>query len=385
MYFPLSDAELRVREMVRDFVEKEVRPGVAERDREGKFPYELWRRISELGLTGIPFPEEYGGSAAGWMSFILAVEEISRVDPSLAATYMVSTNVAGILNEAGTHEQKIRWMVPLVQGTHIGAFGLTEPHGGSDNRAMRTTATLDNGEWVINGSKAFITNCGTDISLFVIVFCVTGRREDGRKEYSAIIVPLDSKGLTVLPAYRKLGWHSSDTHPLVFEDCRVPAENLLGERGQGLRLALGMLTFGRVVIAASALGLAQGCLEECLRYAHDRHAFGRPIGSFQGMRFTLADMATEIEAGRLMVYQATRAFEQGKLTRRDASMVKLFVTEMAQRVAVTACDFFGGMGFMDEMPVARFYRDVKVMTIGDGTANIQRYIIAKDLNLPPEP
>jgi alkylation response protein AidB-like acyl-CoA dehydrogenase len=385
MYFPLTDAEIRVREMVRDFVEKEVRPGAAERDRDSRFPYELWRRISELGLTGIPFPEEYGGSAAGWMSFILAVEEISRVDPSLAATYMVSTNVAGILNEAGTHEQKMRWMVPLVQGTHIGAFGLTEPHGGSDNRAMRTTARLENGEWVINGSKAFITNSGTDISLFVIVFCVTGQREDGRKEYSAIIVPLNSRGLTVLPAYRKLGWHSSDTHPLVFEDCRVPAENLLGERGQGLRLALGMLTFGRVVIAASALGLAQGCLEECLRYAHDRHAFGRPIGSFQGMRFTLADMATEVEAARLMVYQATRAFEAGKLTRRDASMVKLFVTEMAQRVAVTACDFFGGMGFMDEMPVARFYRDVKVMTIGDGTANIQRYIIAKDLNLPPEP
>lgn len=383
MEFPLTDEERSIQQMVREFVDAEVRPGARERDEAGRFPYGLYRRLGELGITGLSFPEAYGGSGGSAMSLVLAVEEISRADQSLAVSLFVTTNVAGILRDAATEEQKQRWMTPLVQGTHIAAFGLTEPEGGSDNQSMKTTAVLEDGEWVINGSKAFITNSGTDITLFTLVFCVTGRRQNGKKEFSTILVPSGTPGLIVEPAYRKLGWRSSDTHPLTFVNCRVPYGNLVGERGEGLRHALGALQFGRVVIAASAVGLAEGCLDECLQYARSRHAFNRPLGAFQGYQFQIADMATMVEAARLMVYQATRMYEAGRLTRKAASMTKLFATEVAQRVAVMAVDLFGGAGFIEESNVARYYRDVKVNTIGDGAANIHRSIIARELGFPP--
>lgn len=382
MDWGLSNAEQAIQETVREFVDAEVRPEAAARDAAGTFPVHLVRRAGELGLTGIPFPEHYGGGEAGWMPFVLAVEEISRADVSLAVTLFVSINVANLVYTLGSQEIKEHWLPPLVRGTHVGAFALTEPDAGSDNQSMRTTARIEDGQWVVNGQKAFITNSGTDITLFTIVFCVTGTRADGRKEFSSILVPTDTPGFTVLPAYRKLGLRSSATRPLVFEDCRVPEHHLLGERGAGLRYALGALQFGRVLVAASALGLAQGCLDECLRYAHERIAFGRPIGAFQAVQHQLAQMATEITAARLMVYHATRLFEAGRLTPLVASQTKLFVTEMAQRIAVAACDLFGGAGFMEETPVARFYRDVKAMTIVDGTTNIQRYLVARALGLP---
>ena len=382
MYLPLNDIEFQIQEATREFAEKELRPGAAERDAAGTFPRELFRRCTELGFTGIPFPEEYGGVGANWMSFVLALEEFCRVDPSFAVTLSVTVDVASLLNELGTEEQKRQWMEPLVRGTHIGAFGLTESDGGSDIQSMRTRAQLEDGHWAINGSKAFITNAGTDISLFVIVFCVTGQRSRGRKEFSGIVVPTGTPGYAVSPQEHKIGLKSSDTRQLVFEDCRVPESNLVGPHRNGLHAALDMLQLGRLTVAACALGLAQGCLDECIRYAHDRSAFGRPIGAFQAIQHKIAEMATKITATRSLVYQATRAFEAGRLTPKDASMAKLFATEVAQRIAVDACDIFGGMGFMEDVPVARFYRDVKAFTIVEGTSNIQKMIIARELGLP---
>ena len=269
MYVPLTDIEIQIQKAAREFAEEQLRPGATERDAAGAFPYDLFRRCAELGFTGIPFSEEYGGVGASWMPFVLALEEISRVDVSFAVTLSVTTDVASILNVLGTEEQKRRWMEPLVRGTHIGAFGLTEPDGGSDVQSMPTKAGLEDGHWVINGSKAFITNSGTDISLFVIVFAITGQRPDGRKEFSGILVPNGTPGYTVMLPEYKIGWKRSDTHQLLFEDCRVPEGNLIGERGKGLHAALNMLQLGRVTVAATAVGLAQMCLDECIRYGHD--------------------------------------------------------------------------------------------------------------------
>jgi len=382
LYFPLTETEIAIRNTARQFADKELRPGAAEREAAGVFPYELYRSCGELGFTGAPFPEEYGGVGASWLSFVLAVEEFCRVDSAFATSIMVTADVAHLLNQLGTEEQKRRWMEPLVRGTHIAAFGLTEPDCGSDTQSMRTKAELVGGEWVLNGSKAFITNSGTDITLCVVVFCVSGERPDGRKEFSCILVPSGTPGLTVSPAEHKIGWKSSDTHELLFDDCRVPESNLVGVRGSGLREALAKLGIGRVIVAAAALGLAQGCLDECIRYANDRSAFGAPIGTFQAIRHKIAEMATQVTASRLMVYQVVRAFEAGQMTPKDASMVKLFVAETAQRAAVDACDIFGGMGFMEEVPVARFYRDAKALTIVEGTSNIQKMVIARQLGLP---
>jgi short-chain 2-methylacyl-CoA dehydrogenase len=284
--------------------------------------------------------------------------------------------------EFGTEEQKQRWLVPMARGEILGAFALTEPGGGTDAEATKTTAKLDGGEWVINGSKSFITNSGTPITGLATITATTGKREDGSKEISALIVPTDTPGFEVGPSYRKLGWRASDTHELSFNDVRVPEENLLGERGRGFAQFLRILDDGRIAIAALAVGLAQGCVEESVRYANEREAFGRPIGAFQGLQFKVADMQVRVETARLAVYKAAWLKQQGRSYKSASSLAKLHATDIAVTCARDAVQIFGGYGFMEESPVARYYRDAKVLEIGEGTNEIQRILIARDLGMP---
>ncbi len=380
MDFELDEEQEAFRAVVRSFAAAEVAPNAEAWDRDHTFPLDAVRAMGELGLFGLVFPEAYGGSGAPFSTLCIAIEEIGRADQSLGITLSAGVGLgANPIFSFGTEEQRQRWLPDLVAGRALGAFGLTEPDGGSDAGATRTKAALDEGadEWVIEGAKAFITNSGTPITSLVTVTARTGQGE-----ISAIVVPAGTPGLVVEPPYRKLGWHASDTHGLVLEGCRVPADHLLGAPGSGFRNFLSILDDGRVAISALAVGAAQACLDHALDYAKSRNAFGGPIGRYQAVSFALADLAVAIENARLLTYKAAWLKEQGRPFGQAAAMAKLYATEAAVGAARTATQVFGGYGFMDESPVARIYRDVKVLEIGEGTSEIQRLVIARSLGLP---
>jgi butyryl-CoA dehydrogenase len=385
MDFALSPEQEAIRDTCRDFAREVVAPAAEELDRHHRFGYDVVRQMAELGLFGLPFAEEFGGAGGDFLSLCLAIEEISRADAGVGITLEAAVCLgAAPIYEFGSREQKTAWLPDLLAGHKLWAFGLTEPEAGSDAGATKTRAESRDGKWVINGAKQFITNCGTDISAGVTITAVTGRDGTGPDdvEISAIMVPTGTPGYHVLESYRKLGWHSSDTHPLSFEDCEVPASNLLGPRGGGYRQFLHTLTGGRIAIAALSVGVAQACLDAALAYARERRAFGVPISRHQAIQFKLADMATETELARTMVYRAASAYshegtETSDEVRMLAAMSKLYASEASKRAADNAVQIHGGYGFMEDYPVARYWRDVKVNEIGEGTSEVQRMLIAR--------
>jgi butyryl-CoA dehydrogenase len=381
--FQLTAEQKAIRDVCRDFAREVVAPAAEELDRNHRFGYDIVRQMGELGLFGLPFSEEYGGAGGDFLSLCLAIEEISRADTGVGITLEAAVCLgAAPIHEFGSKEQKEKWLPDLLAGRKLWSFGLTEPEAGSDAGATKTRAELRDGQWVVNGAKQFITNCGTDISAGVTVTAVTAKANGDRPEISAIIVPTGTPGYHVLESYRKLGWHSSDTHPLSFEDCAVPEENLLGERGGGFRQFLHTLLGGRIAIAALSVGLAQACLDASLAYAKERRSFGVPISKHQAVQFKLADMAMETEIARTMVYRAAVTYmsTDGETTdeaRMLAAMCKLFASETSKRAADQAVQIHGGYGFMEDYPVARYWRDVKVNEIGEGTSEVQRMLIAR--------
>ncbi len=379
MDLDLSEEHDAFRKVVRDFAEAEIAPHAEQWDRDHVFPVDVVRAMGELGLFGLPFPQEYGGSGSDFTMVCVAIEEIARVDSSMAITLEAAVGLgAGPIAAYGTEEQRQRWLPDLCAGRALAAFGLTEADAGSDAGAGRTRARRDGAEWVIDGSKAFITNSGTPITSVVVVSARTG----GPREVTAIIVPAGTPGLTVEPAYRKMGWHASDTHPLTFDACRVPVENTLGREGDGLRQFLAALDDGRIAIAALAVGVAQACLEQSVQYAGERVAFGAPIGANQGVAFRCADLAVMVESARLLTYKAAWLKDVGRPFKQAAAMAKLYATEAAVDATRHATQIFGGAGFIDETPVSRFYRDAKILEIGEGTSEIQRLVISRELGLP---
>ncbi|HEY8451925.1 MAG: acyl-CoA dehydrogenase family protein [Micromonosporaceae bacterium] len=380
----LSEEHRALAETVREFAREVVAPTIATHYEQHTFPYDIVRQMGKMGLFGLPFPERYGGMGGDYLALCVALEELARVDSSVAITLEAAVSLGAMpIYRFGTEEQRERWLPRLVTGEALAAFGLTEPGGGSDAAATQTRAVLDErtDEWVINGSKAFITNSGTDITALVTVTAVTGTNPDGSKEISAIIVPSGTPGLTVHPGYSKVGWCASDTHELTFEDCRVPASNLLGRRGRGFAQFLSILDEGRIAIAALATGLAQGCVDESVRYARQRHAFGRPISDFQAIQFKIADMEVRAHTARLAYRDAAARMLAGQPFKRQAAVAKLYASEAAVANARDATQVHGGYGFMNEFPVARFWRDSKILEIGEGTSEIQRMVIARDLGL----
>ena len=376
MDFQLNDEQRAIRRLARDFADGEVRPAAARHDREESFPYEIVTRLGELGLMGVPFPHEYGGGGADYISYALVVEEMARVDSSVAIT-LAAHNSLGVypIHTFGTDEQRASWLPDLCSGRRLAAFGLTEPDAGSDAASLRTTAEQDGDDWVINGSKQFITNAGTDISA-----CVTIAARTGESEISAFIVPNGTPGYTVEPPYRKMGWKASDTRPLAFDDCRVPADAILGPRGRGYAQFLETLAGGRISVSAMGVGLAQGALDEALAYAKQRNAFGQPISKFQAIQMKLADLATEIEAARLLTLRAAALKQRGH-PKFDivAAAAKLKTGRLAVRATEEAVQIHGGYGYIEDYPVCRFYRDAKVLTIGEGTDEVQQMVIARHL------
>jgi alkylation response protein AidB-like acyl-CoA dehydrogenase len=378
----LDDEHEALRKTVEDFARHEVAPVIAEFYERGEFPYEIVAGMGRMGLFGLPFPETYGGMGGDYFALCLALEELARVDSSVAITVEAGVSLGAMpLYRFGTPAQQQRWLPALCAGERLGAFGLTEPGGGSDAGAVATTARLDGDEWVINGTKAFITNAGTDITSLVTVAAVTGAKPDGGKEISAIIVPAGTPGFTVSKKYSKVGWSASDTRELSFADCRVPAENLLGERGRGYAQFLSILDEGRVAIAALATGLAQGCIDECVRYAREREAFGHKIGEYQAIQFKIADMEVRAHTARLAYYHAAATMLRGEPFKKAAAIAKLVASNAAMDNAREATQVFGGYGFMNETPVGRFYRDAKILEIGEGTSEVQRMVISRHLGL----
>jgi len=378
MDFDFTDEHNDLRFMVREFANDRIAPNAEQWDANHHFPADVVKEMGALGLFGITADEEWGGAGADFTSLCIAIEEIARVDQSMAITVEAGVSL-GInpIHEFGTNAQKATWLPDLVAGTTLAGFGLTEPDGGSDAGATATRAVLDGDEWVINGSKAFITNSGAEMTSVITITARTGP-----EEISTILVPSNTEGFTVEPSYRKMGWRASDTHGLTFNDCRVPAENLLGERGRGLQQFLSTLDDGRVAVAAMAVGVLQACLEESVSYANNRHAFGRPIGSNQAIAFKIADIEVMANAARLLTYKAAWLKDQGKPFKQEAAMAKLYASEAAVTATRDATQVFGGAGFMDETLVSRHYRDSKVLEIGEGTSEIQRLVISKGLGLP---
>ena len=387
MHVEFTDEQQALRTVVRDFAEGEIAPQAERWDADHTFPTDVVRKMGDLGLFGIPFPEQYGGGGADLTTLCIAIEELGRVDQSLAITLEAGVGLgANPIYRFGTEQQRQDWLPDLCAGRALGGFGLTEPDAGSDAGGTRTTAVLDgdeaSGEWVIDGEKAFITNSGTDMTSLVTVTARTGGAGAGAPEISTIVVPAGTPGLTVQPPYRKMGWHASDTHGLSFSGCRVPAANLLGERGRGFAQFLQILDEGRIAIAALAVGVIRCCLEQSVAYAGDRMAFGRPIGSNQAVAFACSDLAVMAETAGLLTYQAAWLRDTGRPYKREAAMAKLYATEGAVTATRMATQVFGGYGFMDETLVARQYRDAKILEIGEGTSEIQRLVIARDLGLP---
>ncbi len=379
MIFDLDDETTLLQRTVREFATGEIAPVAEQLDREKAFPYEIVRKMGELGWMGIPFPEEYGGAGGTSLQYAIAVEELTRVDSSVAITMCAHTSLgAQPIYRFGTEEQKQRYLPDLLAGRKLGAFGLTEPEAGSDAGNTRTRASAQDGDWVINGAKQFITNAGTDISGHVAITAVTGGAPD-HLEISNLIVENGTPGYEQGEPYRKMGWNASDTRPLSFEDCRVPETSLLGRRGAGLRQFLEILDIGRIGVAAMGVGLAQGALDQALAYAKERRAFGQPISKFQAIQGKLADMATEIEAGRLLTYKAAVLKDQGRNFGLTAAQAKLKTGRLAVRAAEEAVQIHGGYGYIEEYPVCRMYRDAKILTIGEGTDEIQQMVIARAL------
>jgi len=384
----LSREHEEFRSVVREFAAAEIAPHIAEWDKKHHFPVDVVHKMGDLGLFGLTAPEEYGGAGADFTSLCVAIEEIGRVDQSLGITLeaAVGLGISPILT-FGTPEQKQQWLPDLVAGRTLAAFGLTEPGAGSDAGATKTRAELRDGEWVVNGAKQFITNSGSEITSVVAVTARTGTRDDGRPELSSILVPSGTPGFVVEPAYDKLGWHASDTHPLTFTDVCVPEANLLGQRARGFAQFLATLDDGRIAIAALAVGCIQACLEMSVQYAGERTTFGVPIGAKQGVAFQLSDLVVMAEAARALTYQAAALKDAGapaQQVARAAAVAKLYATESAVTATRIATQVFGGYGFMEEYPVARFYRDAKILEIGEGTSEVQRLLIARSLGLPVE-
>ncbi len=382
MNFDLTDEQKAIQDLCRDFAQSEVAPQAERNDAEERFPYELVRKMAELGLMGLPFPEKYGGAGADTVSYALAVIEIARADASTAITLAahVSLGASPILL-FGTEKQKQQYLVPLARGERLWGFGLTEPGAGSDAGATQTRAELRDGHWVINGTKAFITNSGTDISGGTTITAVTGRDAKGRAEISNILVPQDTPGFTRSKKYKKMGWRASDTRELAFADAAVPEENLLGGRGKGLKQFLTILDGGRISVAALSVGLAIGAYDEAFKYAKERRQFGQAIAAFQAIQFKLADMRMEIEHAKLMVLKAAWEKDEGRAFELNASLAKLYSGEVSRRVVNEALQIHGGYGFMDEYPISRMYRDQKINEIGEGTNEIQRLVIARQIGL----
>jgi short-chain 2-methylacyl-CoA dehydrogenase len=390
MSFELSREHEEFRRSVRDFAEAEIAPYAARWDREHHFPVDVVQQMGKLGLFGLTAPEEYGGAGedGDFTSLCVAIEELGRVDQSMGITLQagVGLGINPVLTY-GTAEQKERWLPALVAGEALAGFGLTEPGAGSDAGATRTKAELVGDEWVVDGAKQFITNSGSEITSLVNITARTGTRENGKAEISTLMIPAGTPGFTVEPAYDKLGWHASDTHPLTFEDCRVPAENLLGERGRGYAQFLATLDDGRVAISALSVGCIQACLDMAVEYAGQRQTFGGPIGRKQGVAFQIADLEVMLQASRMLTYRAA-AMKDGGAPYRDfkqaAAVAKVYATESAVTATRIATQVFGGYGFMEEYPVTRFYRDAKVLEVGEGTSEVQRMLIARGLGLPVE-
>jgi short/branched chain acyl-CoA dehydrogenase len=375
--FDLTQEQQLVRDTVREFAVSRIAPVAAELDREHRFPYELVTELAELGLMGMTLPEEYGGAGADTLSYAIAVEELTRIDSSVAITVAAHHSLGTLpIFYFGNEEQKREWLPPLASGQRLAAFGLTEPGAGSDAGATRTTAELQDGKWVVNGSKIFITNAGTEITA-----CVTITARTGEDEISNLIVPNGTPGYEISAPMEKMGWHASDTRELSFRDCAVPEGNLLGPRGQGFNQFLKILDGGRISVAAMAVGLAQGAYDLAAAYAEEREQFGRPIARFQAVQFRLADMATEIEAARNLVYKAAWVKDQGRPFGKEAAIAKLYSGEMSNRVVNWALQVHGGYGYMDEFPISRLYRDQKILEIGEGTNEVQRMVIARHLGL----
>jgi short/branched chain acyl-CoA dehydrogenase len=381
MDLELSDEQRLLREVVRDFARAEVAPAAAELDRTKAFPYEIVARLGELGLMGIPFPPDYGGGGGDTLSYALAIEELARVDSSVAITVAAHTSLGTMpIHLWGTAGQKDEWLPRLCSGERLAAFGLTEPEAGSDAGATRTRARLEDGEWVIDGAKQFITNAGTDISGCVTITALTDEA-GGRREISNIIVPNGTPGYEPGAPYRKMGWNASDTRPLSFDGARVPEANLLGRRGDGFKQFLHILDGGRIGVAAMGVGLAQGALDEAIAYANERRAFGQSIGKFQAIQAKLADVSAEIEAARLLTYKAALLKDRGESFTLTAAQAKLKTGRLAVRASEEAVQIHGGYGYIEEYPVCRFYRDAKVLTIGEGTDEIQQMVIARQLGV----
>ncbi|MGH2987612.1 MAG: acyl-CoA dehydrogenase family protein, partial [Solirubrobacterales bacterium] len=391
--FELTDEQRLLRDTVRDFAHAEVAPVAEELDRTKAFPYEIVRKMGELGLMGIPFDEEYGGGGADTLSYVLAVEELARVDSSVCITMAAHTSLGTMpIHLWGTAEQRSEWLPALCSGERLAAFGLTEPEAGSDAGATRTRARLAGGEWVIDGAKQFITNSGTEISGCVTITAVTGDDEEGasttarlgsasqgRREISNILVPNGTPGYEPGEPYRKMGWNASDTRPLTFSECRVPESNLLGRRGDGFKNFLHILDGGRIGVAAMGVGLAQGALDEAISYAKERRAFGQPISKFQAIQAKIADISAQIEAARLLTYRAALEKDRGESFTLTAAQAKLITGRLAVRATEEAVQIHGGYGYIEEYPVCRFYRDAKILTIGEGTDEVQQMVIARQL------
>lgn len=384
--FQLEEEYQDLSDTVREFADTVIAPVSAKHDEEHTFPYEIQKQMAEMGLFGLPFPEQYGGMDGDYFALALALEQIARVDQSVAITLEAGVSLGAMpVYRFGTEEQKQEWLPQLASGEALGAFGLTEPEAGSDAGGTKTTARLENGEWVINGAKEFITNSGTDITRLVTVTAVTGQEErpDGtvKKEISTILVPTDTPGFEARPAYNKVGWNASDTHPLSLSDVRVPETNLLGTRGRGYANFLSILDEGRIAIAALATGAAQGCVEYATQYAKERQAFGHNIGSYQAIQFKIARMAARAHTARLAYYDAAARMLAGKPFKTEAAIAKMVAGEAAMDNARDATQVFGGYGFMNEFPVARHYRDSKILEVGEGTTEVQLMLIARSLGL----
>ncbi len=379
--FRLDDEHETLRKTVEEFAREEVAPVIGDFYEREEFPYDLVAQMGRMGLFGLPFPEEHGGMGGDFTALCITLEELARVDSSVAITLEAGVSLGAMpIYRFGNDEQQATWLPRLCSGEMLGAFGLTEPGGGSDAGATQTTARLEDGEWVINGSKSFITNSGTDITGLVTVTAVTGTT-DGRKEISAIIVPSGTPGFSVSKKYSKVGWSASDTRELSFADCRVPEANLLGTRGRGYAQFLSILDEGRIAIAALSVGLAQGCVDECVRYVGEREAFGHKIGEYQAIQFKIADMEARAHTARLAYYAALAKMERAEPFKKEAAIAKLVASNAAMDNSRDATQIFGGYGFMNEFPVGRFYRDAKILEIGEGTSEVQRMLIARELGL----
>ncbi|VVO15422.1 acyl-CoA dehydrogenase family protein [Pseudomonas fluorescens] len=375
----MNEQHVMIRDAVRRFAEQEIAPVSERLWEEQDFAYQVWKQAGELGFLGLPYPQEHGGGDGDWLGFTIVLEEIARVDAAVASSMMANSTPASLINNYGTPTQKERYLRPILDGTQVGCIGLTEPNAGSDAANIQTRAVLRDGQWIINGSKTFITNSGTDITGPIVIAAVTGTRDDGRKEISNFILPSDTAGFSLGRKLQKIGWRGSTTYELFFEDCVLPADHLLGEQGAGLKQTLGNISTGRILIGALGLGILQGSMERSVAYLKDRSAFGKRLEHFQALQFKVADMATHAHAARLMLYDAASRKDAGLSCDVEASMAKLFATERAMEAAHQAIQIHGGNGIMTEYPVARAFGDAKVLEIVEGTSEIQRMIISRQV------